>query len=465
MSARPAYATPRDPSRRTDGGRVARLAAALGKPLRPWQQQVVDVALERDDAGNLVYEIVLVTVPRQSGKTTLVGPVMLNAAIVNPGARMFYTAQTGKDGRERFKDLAKLISASPLAAVAKFRWSQGDTGLELEPNRSEIKVFSPSEEAIHGETPPLVVLDEIFAYSEALGDALLEGAIIPAQMTLSGRRQVWMISTAGTAESRFMRKWVERGRAGDTPRMAYFEWSLPDGADPYAADELTRFHPAIGHGVTADDLLATGKGMSRAQWLRAFCNQWTEAANPLIDLDVWDSLHADTPAPSRADVALAYEIDFDETAAAVIAAWRDPAGHPHIHTVHRAPGTAWLAPYIRELATSWRPRSIAADDGGPTRRVTAELQRDGLDIHTLGARDASTAAAQLLAAARDRTLGHDGSKTLRLGIANAVLQRSGDTQRFSRHQSQFSAGPIAAATALFAYDYAARPLPKPLVSF
>jgi hypothetical protein len=99
VSAEPKYATPRIPSRRTLGGAIARIADALGKPPMPWQQLVYDVATEVDDDDRLVYELVLITVPRQSGKTTLVGPVQLHRVMTNPGIRCFYTAQTGKDAR------------------------------------------------------------------------------------------------------------------------------------------------------------------------------------------------------------------------------------------------------------------------------------------------------------------------------------------------------------------------------
>jgi hypothetical protein len=112
--ATPKYATRRDPSAPTDGARIARIAQAIGKPFMPWQRLVVDVATEREDSGAYRYEIVMVTVPRQSGKTTLVGPVQLDRVIMNSSIKAFYTAQTGKDARSRFNDLVKLVQASPL---------------------------------------------------------------------------------------------------------------------------------------------------------------------------------------------------------------------------------------------------------------------------------------------------------------------------------------------------------------
>ena len=69
----------------------------MGKPLMPWQQGVLDVGLEIDVDGQFCYSLVLVTVPRQSGKTTAFGAVMDHRAIKIPHARVWFTMQTAKD--------------------------------------------------------------------------------------------------------------------------------------------------------------------------------------------------------------------------------------------------------------------------------------------------------------------------------------------------------------------------------
>ena len=48
----------------------------MGRAFMPWQAQAADVALEVDPAtGLFVYSTVGITVPRQSGKTTLTGAI------------------------------------------------------------------------------------------------------------------------------------------------------------------------------------------------------------------------------------------------------------------------------------------------------------------------------------------------------------------------------------------------------
>lgn len=472
MSAPATYATARRPERRTIGGRIARTSKLLGKSPMPWQSQVYDVAGELLDDGSLAYEIVIVTVPRQSGKTTLVGPVQIDRAMHEPGARCFYTAQSGKDARKRFEDLANLITGSPLAAFTKFRWSAGDMGATFH-NRASINVFAPTLDALHGETPPLVVFDEFWKYDELLGDALLEGAVIPAQMTLSGRRQVWLISTAGTALSTFMRKWVERGRRAvetggrEWPNVAYFEWSMPDGADPYDPEVIAGFHPAVGYTVTVDELLALAATVSRADWLRAFCNVWLEAGNPLIDAEDWRRLARDPAGvPLRSELAVTYEIAPDDECGVVMASWRDDAGRPCSRVLHSAPGTAWMLELIVSIYREWKPAILGADDGGPTRRLTDQLRRvlGEHAVTTLSGRDFATSCEAWLTLVRDQELVHDGSRTFASSVAHLALARVGDITRFSR---KASSGPIvavvASAAGLWLYDHKTAPLPAPFI--
>ena len=81
---------------------MGRFARAIGRPLMPWQQEVADTALEVGDNGLFAYKLVIVTVPRQSGKTTLDGAVLEHRALTVPRARCWFTMQTGKDASDWF---------------------------------------------------------------------------------------------------------------------------------------------------------------------------------------------------------------------------------------------------------------------------------------------------------------------------------------------------------------------------
>jgi hypothetical protein len=75
----PRFSTARNRSRATYGPRVAEVARLLGTDPMPWQSEVLDTALEIDpDTGHLQHREIVLTIPRQSGKTTLQLAVMVH---------------------------------------------------------------------------------------------------------------------------------------------------------------------------------------------------------------------------------------------------------------------------------------------------------------------------------------------------------------------------------------------------
>jgi len=470
---RPAYSPERDLSLPSEGADIAHVAAALGKPLMPWQRHVADIATEYYPDGRYKYPIVLVTVPRQSGKTTLVGPVNLTRLMMNHGCKGFYTAQTGKDARARFADLVALVQESPIEELFALRYAAGSESMSL-PNRSSLNIFAPGPSALHGETPLIVTLDEIWKHDELRGNELM-GAIGPAQITIHNR-QIWLVSTMGTAQSVFMNKLVKRGRAGE-PGIAYFEWSMPEGADPYDPDTWASFHPAYGITITQESMAIEAHNYldNPGEWMRAYMNRLTEAADPLIGTDDFRQLATIGPedAPLRSKVAISYEIGWNNTCAAVMANWRDDTGMPCTAVVHAAPGTAWVVPFIRMIDREWKPAVIGADDGGATRRVTDELRNPTskdhkpVEVFTVGARDHGTACDAWLTWARDdKTLRWDGSRSLAAAVANAVLRKMSGGVTFSReHSTAPIPSIIASAVGLWAYDHREESLGKPMIDW
>jgi phage terminase large subunit-like protein len=207
---------------------VAGIAEMLGKPLMPWQRHVVDVAYEIDPAtGLLAYREIRLTVPRQSGKSTLMVSAMAHRCVaMGADQRVGYTAQTGRDARQRWDDehvpmlqrssLANRMRVSRGVGNEKIRWQNG----------SLWSLLATTETAGHGSQLDLGVIDEAFA----LADDRLEQAMKPAMVTRT-QPQLWIVSTAGTNESLYLNEKVDDGRlraaAGQTSSVAYFEWSAP----------------------------------------------------------------------------------------------------------------------------------------------------------------------------------------------------------------------------------------------
>jgi hypothetical protein len=426
----------------------------------PWQQYVADVATEQLEDGRYAYQVVVVSVPRQSGKTTLLGALLTERCISQDNHGAFYTAQTGKDARDRWNDLVKLIQSSPLRLHARARRSQGNERVEW-PNGSALRVFAPTADSLHGYTPPTVCLDEAFAHSEEQGDALM-GAIGPAQITLP-HRQLWIVSTRGTATSVFLQRWLEAGRAG-ADGVALFDWGADDDQDPFDPDDLLAFHPALGlehgNGITVESILAEGERARAAgqgavaEFIRAYGNRTTQTLVHTIPPQEWRELTASDVRPQLppggAPMVLTYDVAHDRTASTIGATWLDGNGHLQHKLVKWAGGTSWVADQLADYCERWdNVVGVAADDTGPSREVTDQLR--GLpssrsyvarNPRTLSSKELTVAWGELLELVRTQGFTHDGSPVLADAAACVVPRPVLDSAAPSRRYSPGDIAPL-----------------------
>lgn len=447
----PRYSTPRNTSLATRGGAIGVLAAEIGKPLLPHQQWIADVATELNPPGSRLKfrrQLVIVSLPRQTGKTTLLRPVTLDRALTTPRLQCFMTAQMGKDASERWNDLVADLEESPLLySFCKVTRGKGSERASF-PNSAFISPFAPGKKALHGYSPELVIVDEGWSFNSAEGADLLR-AIRPAQLTKRDR-QLWIVSAAGDESSEWWNELQEAGResvSDPNSAIAYFDWSADPEADPYVP-ETWEFHPGLDGLITIEDLAeeARPENNSHGDWLRGFLNRSTKSTETsVLDLDQWDALQdEDLHAPEPAEVSLAYDVAIDRSSASIWGAWIDQAGNLCLHVIETRPGVEWLIPRLRDLYAAGLA-TIGADDGGPSRVITQDLLRENLPIVTAGGRDSALAWDSFKAAAEAGRLRHDGSPALREAIVSAAERYRGEAVVLSRRHSLGPIDPLLAA--------------------
>ena len=415
------------------------IAEALGTPLVGWQRQVADVATERRPDGSYEHQVVVVSVPRQSGKTTLLRALGVHRSLVL-GRDVFATAQTGKDARARWLDMVKILRTHPaLKHVAKIALRGGSEHVEWLTNGHVFQSFAPTPESLHGYTPPLVLVDEAFALAGDRGE-LLMGAIGPAQFTITDR-QIWLVSTMGTAASTFFHDWVARGVEG-APRVGTFWWGARDDQNPYSLDDIAAFHPAVGERlgntlITPDHVLSQAEKHTPAEYERAFANRATITGAHEIPAEKWAAIATplDLPAPN-VRVRLVYEVAGDRAGASIAAGWIGPDGRPAAKIVRAAPGTAWLADAVEALDLTGRAAGVHAADHGPVLDITADLARRGVHVDLLPRRQCAAATGWALSAITDHALTVDAVDALATSATGLVTRSAGaDGVAFSRRHS------------------------------
>jgi phage terminase large subunit-like protein len=176
----------------------------LGHALMPWQRRVLDVALEVDEGGRLIFGDVTLTVPRQWGKSYLLLALMLTRALLQRRQGIAYTAQTAVDARKKLlDDWSPMVRANPLGSQATAHLAPGRESLTLS-NGSQIQLVASTAKAGHGRVLDLCVLDEAFAYRDGGPSRRFAGDDDPprsAAVSRLHRRHARCVTPAGSIAS------------------------------------------------------------------------------------------------------------------------------------------------------------------------------------------------------------------------------------------------------------------------
>jgi len=428
---------------------VARVGAVLGAPPLPWQRLVMDTALEVLEDGRPAYREVRVTVPRQQGKTAgLLLPIMVHRAlggVDGRAQRILYTAQDRNHAREKWAEHVVVLDRSPLRRLYSVRRSNGSEAIRWRTG-SVHGVTATGETSGHGFTLDLGVIDEAFAQTD---DRLVQ-SFRPAMVTRQAA-QLWIVSTAGTDESVFLRERVEDGRArveaGERSGVAYFEWSAPDDA---AIDDPATWHaamPALGSLIDVATIRADLDAMDESEFARAYLNRWRPGGTPVFQLAEWVAC-LEPASVAAGELAFGVDVSPDRGHTSVAVAAGRGDGRIHLELVERRPGTEWVVERIGELVARHRPVSLALDPAGPAGSLVTDLTRlpSVPPLVLVNGRQYAAACGALFDDVASRRIAHRGQPALDDAVVAARRRSSGDAWQWARPSAGVDPSPLIAAT-------------------
>lgn len=457
LNCLPRWSTQRT-GRRTLGGKVARIAELLGTPLMPWQRHVADIALELQDVVDLetgevverlAYREIRLTVPRQSGKTTLMLAAMAHRCIaMGDRQRVSYTAQTGKDARLKWEDEhIPVLERSPFAPLMKVRKTNGSEAIRWS-NGSLWSLLATTETAGHGAQLDLGVIDEAFA----LQDDRLEQAMKPAMITRS-QPQLWIVSTAGTNDSLYLNDKIDDGRlraaAGDTRSVAYFEWSAPDDAKIDDEAVWRACMPALGITVPIEAVRSDFESMREPEFRRAYLNQRQDrlASQPwqVISEDLWTGC-VDEGSQIEGRVCVALDVTPSRSMSSLSVAGLRSDGKVHVEVVGNRPGTSWVLDWFAQDDRVAQYKSVTVDPVSAAGSMAGDLRRLGLQVVEISSRDMATACGKFFDLVVDGSLVHINQVPLNAAVAGAKRRKLGDAWAWHRRDTSTDVSPLVSST-------------------
>ena len=446
----PRFGTPRS-DRPTRGDTVEAASLLIGRTrFLPWQRHVSDVANEIDpETGLLHYETVVIVVPRQQGKTTLLEPTLVAAALRRPDVDVVYTAQDRQMSKRRLIDeLAdkRLGRRSELSGTFKVRRSNGSESIRWE-NGSQITTVANTDEAGHGLTLDLACLDEAFSHD----DLTVVTALEPTTITRPDP-QVWIVSTVGDGSDGLLQHYQELGESSlSDPRskIAYFEWSATDDDDRDDPATWARVMPSLGLTIDPERIRGRRATLTPEVFDRAYlCRRPSFELSAKLPSGAWERCASPCQldlGPSQLVIALDVAADRVSTSVAV-AGLSTSTGQLAVLT-HSIPSVSAAAvDEIRTLIGRLGPSRVLADRRAGAGALIDALALAGIPISEVSASQLVSHCGAMFDAIVANELHHDSQPALDAAARAALSRPLGDSWAWDRRRSPVELSPLLAAT-------------------
>lgn len=450
------------------------LGAKAGLVLDPHQQESVDVWCAVGPDGRwLCFECAEIE-SRQNGKGSRLEVRVLAGLVLFGEELIIWTAHQYKTALELFLRVKRLIRTLvevgeiPPGVIKEIN-TNGEQGFERLDTGQRVKFIARSKDSGRGFSGDLVIIDEAYAYTPAMQEALLP--------TLSARPNPQIIYasspplTGDTGEILYDLR--DRGEAGGDPGLCWRDWGLAgdlDHLDTIDLDDRALWratNAALPGRITEDHVARERRALGREGFARERLGVWPvriQAGNGVIDMDLWGDL-ADATSRREGDVAIAVDVTPERDRAAIAIRGVRADGLAHWELIDQRPGTDWIVRRLVGLRERHRPVAVAVDGKGPAASLIPDLVKAGVkppddrekpqrgDLLVTGPQDMADAFGAFVDAARQARGRHRDQPDLTSALAGAKTRMLGDGgQAWGRKGSTNIAPLVAVTLAHYAYE-------------
>lgn len=416
----------------------------LGIQFRPWQHGAGQVILAKRADGKYAATIggTGMSIPRQVGKTFLVGAIVFALCLLRPNLTVIWTAHRLRTSEETFKKMLAMSRRKRIAPhMLRPVLGSGEEAIMFR-NGSRI-LFGARERGFGRGFDEVDVL--IFDEAQILTDNALDD-MIPA--TNQSRQDTGALllfmgtppkpTDPGEVFTR-MRTEALSGADEDT---GWIEFGADDGFEPTPSPldltskdwtQIARANPSYPQDTPREAILRMRKKLSAESFPREGLGLWDEESKAGV-LPGWGGLRSSDELPKPACIGLAVSIDREWSS---IGACGLADGVLRVGGVDRREGTAWVVAEVRRITTEHQI-PVVLDEKGPAADLLADLEDSGVEVVRAKPGDYLDACAGIYDHAKAGTIRHLGDQWTNAANLNAKQQAVGDRWRWGRKKGDVS---------------------------
>lgn len=425
---------------------VAKKCLDLGIIHDDWQQGLCKLILGKREDGLFAATVggIVMSIPRQVGKTFTVGSIVVALCLLHPGVTVLWTAHRSRTSDETFAAMKGMTSR---AKVKPFmhdpRLTNGEQVIRF---RNGSRIMFGARESGFGRGFSEVDI-EVFDEAQILSSRALEDMVAATNQSkhLPGGALLFYMGTPPRPSdpSEAFEAKRRKALAGESRDCVYVEFSADDDANPDDMVQLAKANPSFPQRTPLESIQRLRENLPDVEsWRREGMGIWDrKGATSLVPLPVWESLRVPA-APVGGRTSYGVKFSTDGSLVSLAVAVKPVEGPIHVEVIPHPQlelasvplsfGTDWIEEFLIER---WRDSAAITIDGkagavglvqalvseGVSRRV---LNPAGVG-ETPSVDQAILGHTSLLAAIVAGTVTHYGQVPLTAAVAGAEKRKIG----------------------------------------
>jgi hypothetical protein len=430
--------------------------ATLGITFRPWQPDVGRLILAKRANGKYAATIggTGMSIPRQVGKTFIVGAIVFALCMLFPKLTVIWTAHRLRTAEETFgkmQTFAKRVRVRP--HISKIVLGSGEEEILFE-NGSRI-LFGARERGFGRGFDEVDVL--IFDEAQILTESALDD-MIPAtnqSRQAAGALLLFMGTPPKPKDpGEVFGRMRSEALSGEDADTGWIEFGAdtdyrptPPPAQLTAADwaQVAKANPSFPDDTPREAILRMRKKLGPESYLREGLGIWDSDDDlpSKVDMAKWAKL-ADREAVIDGPVTLAVAIPRDRSSSTVSVSWLH--GERVFSAVTRLPGTSKAVELIRRKIAEHTVLDVSLHSGGPAGALVADLEAEGVEVTTVSTQEFGQATGAFRDGVANGEVGHVDQMELTEALRVAQLRASGDGEMWDQRDEINDISPVVAMT-------------------
>lgn len=336
--------------------RIVAQSREMGVEFDPWQHGIGTVALGKREDGKYAATVggIVLSIPRQVGKTFLVGMIVIAMCALHPGLTVLWSAHRTRTSTKTFGSLKGMTSRKKIAPfMLEPRNTNGEQ--EIRFKNGSVIMFG-AREAGFGRGFDEVDI-EVFDEAQILTEKALEDMIAATnQSRHEAGALLFFMGTPprpGDPGEEFSNRRAD-ALSGNSEDMVYVEFSADPDANPEDWDQIAKANPSYPLHTPREAILRMRKNLTNVDsFMREGLGVWdSPEKRSVIPADLWEK-RTDPGSSIAGPVVFAAEMANTRAGATIAAAGRRSDGRVHVELVRVGTGTGWLLDELIRLCLAW----------------------------------------------------------------------------------------------------------------